>query len=244
VARMDEIVPLPAQGRVFGHGFVAGLADAAPSGRVRFDALARWLQDVAHADVRDARFSERSIWVIRRTRLCVARFPRLEEEVIVRTFASGLGRAWAQRRTSIVTAGGGAVEGVTLWVHLDPRDGRPAPLSAEEIAVYEPSTGGRTINARLRHPAPPPDAVSRSWTFRSAELDLGDHINNVASWTALEEELLAGPEPEALDVEVEYRTPAQPGPHEVLSAGPRRWIVAPDGEVRTSILLGATGSLS
>jgi acyl-ACP thioesterase len=237
VARLDEIVPLPAQGRVFQHGFVAGLADAAPSGRVRLDALARWLQDVAHADVRDAAFSVRSLWVIRRTRLRVTRFPRFEEEVTVRTFASGLGRAWAQRRTSITTDGGGAVEAVTLWVHLDPRDGRPAPLSEEEIAVYAPSAAGRTIRARLRHPAPPPGAATRDWTFRATELDLADHINNVASWTPLEEELLEGPEPQAADVEVEYRMPAQPGPHAVLSAGPRRWIVGPDGEVRTSMLL-------
>ena len=46
------------------------------SGRVRLDGLARWLQDVAYADVEDAGLAERAVWVVRRTRIRVERFPR------------------------------------------------------------------------------------------------------------------------------------------------------------------------
>ena len=35
-----------------------GIADAVGSGRVRVDAIARWLQDVAYADIIDAGFDE------------------------------------------------------------------------------------------------------------------------------------------------------------------------------------------
>jgi acyl-ACP thioesterase len=235
----DEIVPVPTEGRVFAQQAVGGLADCAPGGRVRLDALARWVQDIGHADLRDAALHGRALWVIRRSRLRVARFPRFDEIATVRTFVSGLGRAWAERRTSITTVEGGAVEAVTLWVHLDPRDGRPAPLGADELTVYGPSAGGREIGARLRHPPPPDAAPTTRWRFRAAELDLADHINNVASWTVVEEDVLAGPEPAAIDVELEYRGAAQPGLHEIVRAGPRRWIVAGDGEVRASVLMGA-----
>ena len=45
-----ELVAPPADGRVFRHPVAAGLADVAPSGRARLDAVARWLQDAALAD--------------------------------------------------------------------------------------------------------------------------------------------------------------------------------------------------
>ena len=43
-----------------------GIADAVGSGRVRVDAIARWLQDVAYADIIDAGFDEGGAWVVRR----------------------------------------------------------------------------------------------------------------------------------------------------------------------------------
>ena len=43
---------------------------------------------------------------------------------------------------------------------------------------------------------------------------------------------------EAIDVELEFRTPAQPGEHAVLRDGARRWVVAGDGTVHASFLLG------
>lgn len=233
----DAIVAHPGVGRRFEHAHTVGLADAAPSGRVRLDALARWLQDVALADVVDAGLGEAALWVVRRTRLAVTRFPRFGETAAVATFCSATGRMWAQRRTTVVTSGGGLVEAVALWVHLDPVSLRPAPFAARELEVYGPSAAGREVKARLRHPGPPEDAPSRPWWFRSTELDVADHINNAAYWAVLEDELLAGPEPEAIDVELEFRTPAQPDEHAVLSVGDQRWVVAADGAVHASFLL-------
>jgi acyl-ACP thioesterase len=236
-ADFDELVVHPGVGRRFEQSLAVGLADAAPSGRVRLDALARWLQDVALADVVDAGLGEAALWVVRRTRLAVTRFPRFGETATVATFCSATGRMWAQRRTSVVTSGGGLVEAVALWVHLDPASLRPIPFAPQELEIYGASAAGREVKARLRHPGPPEEAASRSWRFRSTELDVADHINNAAYWAVLEDELLAGPEPSAIDVELEFRTPAQPGEHAVRSAGAQRWVVAADGEVHASFLL-------
>jgi acyl-ACP thioesterase len=241
VSAFDELVAHPGVGRAFERALAPGLADAAPGGRVRLDALARWLQDVALADVVDAGLGETALWVVRRARLAVARFPRFGEAVTARTWSSGVGRMWAQRRTTVTTPEGGLVEAVALWVHLDPQTARPMPLTAEEFAVYGPSAAGREVRARLRHPAPPDGAPQQPWTFRRTECDVADHINNSAYWAPLEEELLAagGPEPEALDVEIEHRSPAQPGEHAVLADGAHRWLVDAAGEVRASFRIGA-----
>jgi len=42
---------------------------------------------------------------------------------------------------------------------------------------------------------------------------------------------------ESIDVEIEYRSPAQPGDKIVLRDGARRWIVSPDGEMHASLIV-------
>ena len=88
--------------RAFSQPRRPGFADCAPSGRVRLDALACWLQDVAYGDVQDAGMDEAAVWVVRRTRIRVNRFPRFGERFDLTTFCSGIGRMWAERRTDIV----------------------------------------------------------------------------------------------------------------------------------------------
>jgi acyl-ACP thioesterase len=219
-----------------------GFADCAPSRRIRLDALACWLQDVAYADVQDAGLDQAAVWVVRRTRMRVNRFPRFGERFDLTTFCTGIGRMWAERRTDIVGEGAadGAtpdVEAVSLWVHLDAERWRPSPVTQAEIETY----GGmptRRVSARLRHPTPESTEGGTGWTFRATECDIADHVNNAAYWQPLEEELLAGDDPDRLDVEIEYRTPAQPGAKRVIANGRYRWIVGDDAELHASIRLG------
>jgi acyl-ACP thioesterase len=236
------MVAWPGHGRVFTEPARATLADCAPTGRIRLDALARWVQDVAYADAVEAGLSRRAAWVVRRTRMRVTRFPRFGEEFVLATFCSGLGRMWAERRTSMTPGGesAGAVEVVSLWVHLDPLSGRPTKLTEDEIAMWGRSAQGRTVNARLRHPAVDGVADSFPWQFRNSELDLAGHVNNAAYLTPLEEELLEQPEPESVDIEIEYRSPAQAVEMRVLRNGACRWIVGPDGVTYASIIIAPT----
>jgi acyl-ACP thioesterase len=238
--RFTEFIPVPKRGRVFAGAALPGLADCAPSGRIRLDALARWLQDVAYADVEDAGVADAAVWVVRRTRIRVARFPRFGEHHSLRTFCSGFGRAWAERRTTITQDGAASsavepsVEAVSLWVHLDPGTRGPSPLTPKELELYGEAAAERRVNARLRHRAPGTADHAGQWVFRATELDLAEHINNAAYWQPLEEELLAGEDPETVDVEMEFRTPAQPGEKLVLQEGPQRWIVSDEGETHAS----------
>ena len=235
----SELLAPPEAGRVFAGEARTGLADVAPSGRVRLDALARWLQDVAYADVADADVADDAIWVLRRVRLRVERFPRFDGAVHLRTYCTGIGRAWAERQT-LVQGAGGAAQAAALWVHLDPVTLRPSPLSAAEAAVYGEAGGDRRVKARLRHPAPPPRAEASAWTFRPTEVDLARHVNNAAYWQPVEAGLLEGPEPAGFDGEMEFRVPAQPGEAVVLRVDGGLWIVGADGTVHASLLGGPT----
>jgi acyl-ACP thioesterase len=212
-----------------------GIADADAAGRCRLDAMARWLHDVAYADLVDSGFEGRGAWIVRRTRIRVERFPRFGEDLTLRTFCSGFGRFSAERRTSI-TGGSAEVETVSLWVCLDPERGRPMRFPPDFIAVYEESAGGRDANVRLRHDDPPADAARSPWHFRASEMDPAEHINNSHYWVPLEEELASGPEPESIDAEVEYRDPAVAGDAVVLRAGSSMWIASTDGTVNASLV--------
>jgi acyl-ACP thioesterase len=216
---------------------------------MRLDALACWLQDVAYADVEDAGLHDVAVWVVRRTRLRVNRFPRFGERCELTTFCSGLGRMWAERRTDIVRRGpdgetdgaGPDVEAVSLWVHLDAEHWRPSPLTDAEIAAYRGAGEPRRVTARLHHPVPDAFDGGAPWVFRATECDIADHVNNAAYWQPLEEELLAGPDPDGLDAEIEYRAPAQPGHKRVVRDGAYRWIVGDDDELHASLRLGLAG---
>ena len=212
-----------------------GIADATPGGRCRFDAIARWLQDVAYEDILDAGLEGRGAWIVRRTRIRVESFPRFGERMSVRTFCTGIGRFSAERSTSIQSQSA-TVDAVSTWVYLDPKTGRPLRFEPEFHEIYGESAQGRDANVRRRHPDPPGGAQRSTWFFRASEMDPAGHINNSHYWTPFEEELAAGPEPERVDAEIEYRDAAIPGEVAVLRDGRSTWVASTDGTVHASLV--------
>jgi acyl-ACP thioesterase len=233
-----ELLPAPAAGRVFELALRPPVGDVigdGREGRARLDAIARWVQDVAYADFVDAGFEGRGAWVVRRTRLRVAAFPRFGEQLVLRTFCSGIGRFCAERRTTIAGPSA-AVEAVALWVCLDASTWRPMRVDEDFVAAYGESAAGRKASFRLRHPDPPEGAERGEWRFRASDLDLAGHVNNTHYWDLLEERLAGAPEPAELDAEVEHRAPAQPGPAVLLSEGDALWVAGIDEMLHASIL--------
>jgi acyl-ACP thioesterase len=235
---LTALAPAPTDGRLFTDRARVGLGDVNPAGRVRLDALARWLQDAAFADLVDSSLPDDGVWIVRRLRLRVERFPRFREAAAVDTWCSGTGSMWAERRSTVRGEDGGLVEAVALWVHLDPDGTRPRPVPAGFAEVYGPSAVGRRVRARLRQRAEPSERASRApWRFRAADLDLADHVNNAVYWQALEEHLGADGAPEPLDAEIEHRAPGDVGEASVIREGHRLWIEGPDGDVLATLLV-------
>lgn len=180
-------MPLPSSGRRFSTTRRVRLADADPSGRLRLDALARFLQDVGNDDTADAGFDTATPWIARRTSVRVTdRWPTIGERLDITTWCGGTGSHWAERRTQLVSPTG-TVDVAATWVHIDESSGRPQRLPSWFEETYAPAAQGRTISARLRFDEPPHDATTWRWSVRWADLDVLGHVNNAATWEVVEE---------------------------------------------------------
>ena len=225
---LTEIVSEPSSGRVFEQRIMPGVTDVTSGGRARLDAIARWLQDIAYLDSVDSGYEGRGAWIVRRTRIRASSFPRFGEQLVLRTYCSGIGRFSAMRSTTI-RGESASVDAIALWVFLEIEGRRPMRLPDDFVAAYSQAAGGRDANVRLRHPEPPADAVRTEWSFRATEMDMADHVNNAHYWTPLEEELAGGADPESIDAEVEYREPAGAGAVSLLRSDGALWVAAAGG---------------
>jgi acyl-ACP thioesterase len=185
-----ELVPIPSRGRRFTGTRPVRLGDVDPTGLLRLDAVARYLQDVASDDAADAGLDR--AWVARRTLIEVQQPAVLGERLELTTFCSGTGRSWAERRTSISGTVGARIEAVSLWVQVDPTSGRPAPLDEGFDTHYGEAAGGRRVSSRLVLRPPPSEGVVRTWMVRAVDLDPLEHVNNASQWAILPEVLPAG----------------------------------------------------
>jgi acyl-ACP thioesterase len=185
-----EYMDLPRRGRVFRASRRVHLADVDAAGTMRFEALARFLQDVATDDADDAELSEaRGVWVLRSSDLEIVTSPVYREAVELATFCSGTGPRWAERRTRVVGDRGAFVDGAGLWVFIDRDTGRPLVLDDDFHERYAESADGRRVRGRLVHGTPPDDAHWRAWPLRTSDFDVLDHVNNARSLEAVEDEL-------------------------------------------------------
>jgi acyl-ACP thioesterase len=204
------LTPEPAQGRVFIGEHTVRSTEADPHGRVRFDALARYLQHVAEDDVADAGLAGSLHWLVRRTALVVERYPVIGERLRLATFCSATGPRWAQRTTTVTGSGGGLVQATAIWVALDPTSGRPTPPPEDFHRAYGPSTGGARVSAGLSHPHPP-STEGEPWPLRVTDLDQAGHANNATHWCAVEEVLARAGGWLPAVAELEYHRPLLAG---------------------------------
>jgi acyl-ACP thioesterase len=256
-------MPEPPHGRVFAGTRQLRATDVTPAGRLRLDAVARYLQDVAEDDVADTGWRPPYGWLLRRCAISVRDYPGLGPGLSgtgasgtglrLRTFCSGTGPRWAE--------GTPRIQAIAVWVAVDPASGRLCPLGDDFHRFYGEAGQGRRASARLQLPgpdeAPSPEAAlgrsARDWPVRTADLDTAGHMNNTVYWAAVEDVIAdAGLLPgHAL---VEYHRPVLPGSRPVLLAetvpsspdGPgqvRAWLTEDGNRFASAVLSpGAGGS--
>lgn len=180
------------------------LGDAGPDGRVRLDAIARYLQDIAGEDGDDSGIG--GVWVLRRVELGFrGSRARLGDPLDLVTFCTGAGSRWAER-TTIIDAGRGQVEATAIWVLIDQATGRPQPLPAAFHDLYGSSAGGRQVSSRLTLPAPPANVAGDPWQVRLADLDVLGHVNNARYWEPIEHVVVARGRSRVVRAVLEFRT--------------------------------------
>jgi acyl-ACP thioesterase len=208
------LVPEPGIGRVFRSRRPIRLSDASPDGRLRLDAMARYMQDVASDDVADAHAEDPALtWVVRRTVIDITSPFGADTTVSLATWASGAGSHWAARRTTITGNLGGRAEAESIWVLIHGATGRPARLPAAFDAIYGPPTLGRVVSAKLELALQPaPGATQLPWPLRITDMDALGHANNAVYWAAVETALAVGHEGAAngrMRGVLEYRRPLE-----------------------------------
>jgi acyl-ACP thioesterase len=220
-AGMETFRPEPPSGRVYAARRIVRSTDVVPSGRLRLDALARYLQAAAEDDLADSGLAEPVVWLVRRCELRINALPIMGERLKVVTFCSGTGPRWAERTTTLSGLDGRPfAQARAVWAAVSTADGRPVALSAEFLAVYAESAGGRVVSARLSHPRPT-DTHSdgngvaigprpTAWPLRAVDFDAAGHVNNAVHWAAAEEELAAGNWVPSV-AEMEYHRAIVPG---------------------------------
>jgi acyl-ACP thioesterase len=207
----------PPSGRVYETRRIVRSTDVAPSGRLRLDSVARYLQSAAEDDLADAGLAEPVVWLMRRCELSISSLPAAGERLTIRTFCSGTGPRWAERTTTLSGGDGELVQARAVWAVIGLADGRPVPLSADFLEIYEPSAGGRAASVRLSHPRPDSAEVAegRAWPLRAADFDEAGHVNNAVHWAAVEDELAVSGWVPAV-AEMEYHRAIRPGCTPVL----------------------------
>ena len=209
---MEDLVPQPPSGRTFRVGYRVRLSDADATGRVRLDAVARYLQDAAIDDVAETDWgAPEHLWVLRAVRIDVLR-PFLQDgEVGIVTWGSSLSPLAAGRRWSLTGDAGGAIEVDSTWIHLGP-DGRPARIG-DGFERYAEAAQGRVASTKLTLATPATDATPVVWPLRATDVDRMGHVNNAAYWAAIEHRL-AGRRPDLRRphrARLEYRHPIDLG---------------------------------
>lgn len=208
---LDTRIPAPASGRTFTARRRIRLSDMDRQGRLRLDAVARFLQDIAIDDVQETGWgTPEHVWFVRRIQVDVFGPFLADEEVALTTWCSGLAALAAGRRWSLVGDHSGRIEVDSVWIHLD-ADARPARI--EDFGVYATATGGRRVSTKLELPDPPADGRRVRWPLRATDVDLHGHVNNAVYWEAVEELLPStGLDPRSsLRAELDYRQPIDYG---------------------------------
>ena len=215
------------------------LSDTDANGRLRLDAIARYLQDVASEDWLDAGFDHDShVWVVRRTELTVHEAFRPEDRIGIETWCSGVAGSSAARRYSINGEAGGHVEAESIWIHLD-HDLRPKRLGDEFLALYGESAAGRRAPTRFTLPAPS-GRNGTPWSFRATDIDRLGHVNNAAYWVPVEA-VWSGRLGETLRATLEYRQPIDLGEEtHLVDDGETLWLMVGDELRAAAVVYPAT----
>ena len=207
-AAVEPLVVQPPSGRTFRVGYRIRLSDTDASGRLRLDAVARFLQDAAIDDVEETGWGAPDhLWVLRSVRIDVIAPFLADTFVEILTWGSSFSSLAAGRRWSLRGDAAGAIEVDSTWIHLD-GEARPARIG-DGFESYAEAAQGRVASTKLTLAAPALDLPRRRWPLRATDVDRMGHVNNAAYWAAVEHALSThGPDlARPLRARLDYRHP-------------------------------------
>lgn len=238
----DALAPLPAEGEGFETDWPIRTGDVAPAGRLRFDGIARYLQDIGSDNLAATPLGLTDpFWIVRRTVIDVHEPVKFPDHIHLRRWCSSMSTRWSNMRVSMSTGKGGSIETEGFWISISAKTGMPTRISDDALDMLARTTDQHRLKwkAWLTEPAPPESDTDIQFPLRATDIDSFDHVNNAAYWHAVEEflvdypDLVAGPHRAVIEYLYPVLGKEQVGiRHRYESGSLTVWFVV-DGAVRT-----------
>ncbi|MGV9712140.1 acyl-[acyl-carrier-protein] thioesterase [Gordonia sp. NPDC003424] len=197
--------------------------------RVRLDAVARYLQDVANDNIEATDFhSTDPFWIVRRTIIDVIRPISWPASVTAQRWCGALSTRWTNMRVRLTSEHEtnrfnpeprpeGLIETEAFWINVNDK-GMPSRLTDDAFEMLSSMTDEHRLRWKSMNPEKAPAAddlqiPDREHVLRSTDFDPFKHLNNAAYLEAVEDELQD--HPDLVDVPhravIEYLRPIVPG---------------------------------
>ena len=196
LAKMLMPVPDP-HPDVFDREWPLRVGDIDRTGRLRFDAACRHIQDVGQDHLRELGFEEtHPAWIVRRTMVDLIGPIEFQDMLRMRRWCSGTSNRWCEMRVRIDGRKGGLMESEAFWINANKDTGAPARISDDFLEGLQRTTAVDRLRWKAYLTAGArADAVSvRPYPIRVTDIDMWDHMNNSVYWTVIEDYLYAHPE--------------------------------------------------
>ncbi|MFF0543394.1 acyl-[acyl-carrier-protein] thioesterase [Nocardia thailandica] len=198
----QPLAPLPQEGMGFAEAWPVRAGDVDPYQRLRFDAVARYLQDIAYDELHASGLHRTDpTWIVRRTVIDVLRPVTWPDQVHLVRWCSSLSTRWTNSRVRITSGNGGLIETEGFWINLSESSNLPSRISDEGLAYLSRSTEEHRLRWRpyLTDPAPRESDTDLPFPVRATDIDQFNHVDNTCYWQAVEQflvdypKLVAGP---------------------------------------------------
>ncbi|HCS58871.1 MAG TPA: acyl-ACP thioesterase [Gordonia polyisoprenivorans] len=224
--------PLPDRktgARYFEAGYRVRTGDVDQQMRVRLDAVARYLQDVANDNIEATDFGDTDpFWIVRRTIIDVIVPFSWPASITAQRWCGALSTRWTNMRVRLTAdhetnrfnpdpRPAGLIETEAFWINVNDL-GMPSRLSDNAFEMLSSMTDEHRLRWKSMNPETAPaaemlDVPDRPHVLRSTDFDPFKHLNNAAYLEAIEDEL--GEHPDLIDgphrVVIEYLRPIVPG---------------------------------
>jgi acyl-ACP thioesterase len=182
---------------VFDTGWPLRVADVDRTGRLKFDAATRHIQDIGSDHLRELGFEEtHPLWIVRRTMIDLIRPIEFQDMMRLRRWCSGTSNRWCEMRVRIDGRKGGLMESEAFWININRETQGPARISDDFIAGLQRTTDVNRLRwkAYLSAGAREDAAEIREYPVRVSDIDIFDHMNNSVYWSVVEDYLGSHPE--------------------------------------------------
>lgn len=179
--------------------------------RLRFDSVARYLQDVANDNLAASTFGFTDpFWLVRRTVIDVLEPIAWPGTVHLERWCSALSTRWAQMRVRMIATPetdrinsdptrGGLIETESFWINVND-SGMPTRISDGGFEYLSSMTSEHRLRWRQFNDSTLPGsgskdlATDRPHILRTTDFDPLKHVNNSAYWAVIEDELIDHPD--------------------------------------------------